>query len=245
MVVVSKAADNPLLIRESQARDSVQWLATMAMRELPPKYEGDKGWGETRKVWAGVHTRLDGFKIKTHRRYREQEHGRWVRYEIMLPPSGSPHAAKTTVHSVTRTQQELWHIESTSEVLMTFNARIQRWNYGVKWYSVTVSGKMRVRLRLGATIGFHADYLEVPPALVIDPRVDTAELKMASFEVERVSHIGGDAAEAWGEVMQELIVERFIEAQNDRIVAKLNHAIDKHRDDLRLSWPKLLGESLP
>ncbi|TWT81853.1 hypothetical protein CA13_33060 [Planctomycetes bacterium CA13] len=245
-VALSSPTDSaePLAISESQARDSVQWLATIAMREVPRKYQGDKDWGETKQVWAGVRTRLDGFKIKTHRRYRELEHGRWIQYEIQLPPVNSPTAAKTVVHAVTRSEEDRWKIASTTETPLTFTARIQRWNYGVKWYSVTVSGRLTVSLRLGSSIGFAADYLEVPPALVIDPKVETAELSLVRFEVDRVSHIGGDAAEAWGEVMQEVIVERFVNKQNVRIVSKLNKAIGKNRDDLRFSWSGFFSQVL-
>ncbi|TWU45399.1 hypothetical protein Q31b_05710 [Novipirellula aureliae] len=232
-------------ISEQQARESVQWLATTAMKYIPSVFKGDKDWGDTRRVWAGVKTRLDGFKLKTHRRYRELDHGRWIQYEIVLPKGSSPKSLFTTVHRVTRTEDAQtkdtrWRIDATTETPMHFTARVQRWNYGVKLYSVTVSGKMRVRLNLVSTIGFHVDYLQIPPVLVVDPNIENAKLKLVSFEVDRVSHVGGDMAEAWGEVMQEVIVERFVEKQNDNIVTKLNKAIDKHRDDLRFGWQNIV-----
>jgi hypothetical protein len=58
---------------------------------------------------------------------------------------------------------------------------------------------------------------------------------MESFEVERVSRIGGDVAEGWGEVVQEVIVETYLKQLNKRLVAKLNKAIDKERDDIKIS----------
>jgi hypothetical protein len=60
-------------------------------------------------------------------------------------------------------------------------------------------------------------------------------LSLEGFEVERVSRIGGDAAEQWGEVMQEILVERLVRKQNDKLVEKLNRAIDKERAELRFS----------
>jgi hypothetical protein len=85
------------------------------------------------------------------------------------------------------------------------------------------------------SVGFHANFGEIPPGLVIDPNVKTAILVMEHFEVDRVSKIGGDVAEQWGEVMEELLVERLIHRQNKKIVAQLNKSIDKERDDLELS----------
>ncbi len=235
------APQQSLAVSESQAKESMQWLATRAMQEVPPVYKGDKDWGDTKKVWAGVRAKFDGLKLKTHRRFKEVNHGRWIRYEIKLPEVNAPNAATTRINSATLNEQDRWRIDSITETPMQFTAKVERWNLGVKLYSVTVTGHLRVQLQLTSTIGLYLDYSEIPPAVVAEPIIEGAKLTLASFEIDRVSKIGGDAAEAWGEVMQEVIVQRFIENQNDRIVAKLNKAIEKHQDDLRFSWSMLLN----
>ena len=233
-------AQQTLSVSESQAKESMQWLATRAMQEVPPVYTGDKDWGDTKKVWAGVRAKFDGLKLKTHRRFKQVNHGRWIRYEIKLPEVNAPNAATTKINSATRNDQDYWRIDSTTETPMQFTAKVERWNLGVKLYSVTVTGRMKVQLQLTSTIGLYLDYSEIPPAVVANPIIVGAKLTLVSFEIDRVSKIGGDAAEAWGEIMQEVLIERFIENQNDRIVSKLNKAIEKHRDDLRFSWSMLL-----
>jgi hypothetical protein len=65
------------------------------------------------------------------------------------------------------------------------------------------------------------------------------------FEVERISKIGGDVAEGWGEVIQEILVERLVKKQNPRLVSKLNHWIEQERDDLRLSMADWLASWQP
>ncbi len=234
-------AQQIISVSESQAKDSMQWLATRAMQEVPAVYQGDKDWGDTKRIWAGVRAKFDGLKLKTHRRFKEVNHGRWIRYEIKLPDVNTPHAATTTIQSAKLTDDDRWQIGSITESTMHFMAKVEHWNFGIKLYSVTVTGHLRVQLQLTSTIGLYLDYTEVPPAVVAEPIVEGAKLTLASFEIDRVSKIGGDAAEAWGEVMQEVIVERFIESQNDRIVAKLNQAIEKKRDKLRFSWSMLLN----
>ena len=94
---------------------------------------------------------------------------------------------------------------------------------------------MRLSLRSTASIGFETDYSEIPPALVFDPTIRQAKVSLDSFEVDRVSKIGGDIAEGWGEVVQKVIVETYVDHLNKKLVHKLNRAIDKERDDLRLS----------
>ncbi len=227
-------------IDSAKALASVQWLAALAVRKAPRTYDGDKDWGKTKQLWAGVKIRRDGWKLKTNRRFREVEHGRWVRYEVTMPEPSSVNAPEVTVDrvmAVTDRQSAAprWKIESSIAAPMYFTARIQRWNFGVKVYSMTVSGHMRVRMTTTATVGFLPDYGEIPPGLVIDPRIEQAHLSLEQFEVDRVSRIGGEAAEQWGEMVEEIILDRFIEKQNDRIVAKLNKSIDKERDDLKFS----------
>ena len=118
---------------------------------------------------------------------------------------------------------------------MTFTARVERWNRGVQIYSISFKGKMRVRLDSTTSLAFHADYAEVPPAFVINPKVIKSELHLKEFEVDRVSKIGGDVAEEWGEMIEKVVREVFLAKQNEKLTGKLNKSIDKHRDDLRLS----------
>ncbi len=237
---IQEVLADSLSLNDKQAQSSVQWLASVALSKMPRTFDGDKDWGDTKKVWAGVDVKRDGWKLKTHRRYREVEHGRWIRYEVSLPAPEAGNAALVVIHAVestidAQTEQQRWRIDSSIVVPAKFTARIQRWNLGVRLFSVTVQGELQLRLSSSATMGFFADYSEVPPALVIDPRVDQAQLVLERFEVERVSHIGGDVAEQWGDMMEELLLERLVRKQNDELVAKLNRSIEKEREDLRFS----------
>ncbi|MCG8652879.1 MAG: hypothetical protein MI861_23770 [Pirellulales bacterium] len=246
LTLTGPGTSQAMVVSEDQAKKSIQWLADLALNKAPRTFDGDKHWGEQKKLWAGVRMDLDGFKLKTHRRWREVNHGRWLKYEVTLPPAAASNAALAEIRNVQSVQDEKtgqprWQIQSTVVAPMTFTARIQRWNLGVRLYSMTVTGRLQVRLNSTASVAFVADYTEVPPAFVIDPRIDQAHLVMEHFEVDRISHIGGDFAEEWGELLEDVIGERFLQKQNERLVAKLNKSIDKERDDLRLSMADWLA----
>ncbi len=247
-----KGHTSTLPISESQARASVQWLAELALRESPRTYSGDKDWGETKKVWAGVKLRREGLEIKTKRRFKELRHGRWIKYELTLPPPVTPDSNQSggttaKIHRVRRTgdlqpgvppesqTNTHWQIDASVRAPMEFNARIERWNRGVQWYSIGIKGKMQVRLDTSASLQFFADYAEVPPAFVIAPNITMAHLDLEEFEVDRVSKIGGDVAEEWGEIMEKVVRDVFLRKQNEKLARKLNQSIAKHDDDLRLS----------
>lgn len=230
----------PLVITTEQAQASVQALASWAVAGLPRVHEGERDWGETKKVWSGVKLRFDGLELKTHRRFREVRHGRWVRYQLRLPPVGSVPAVgqeglEIRIEAVQQLADGRWQIQSSVTAPIDFDARVERWNLGVQWYSVNVKGDLRVRLRTTATIGFYADYTEIPPALVIDPRIEAAELVLERFEVDRISKVGGDVAEELGDLLRDVIRERAIDQGSARLTSKLNAQIDRKRDRLRWS----------
>ncbi|SMP53750.1 hypothetical protein SAMN06265222_104147 [Neorhodopirellula lusitana] len=77
-------------LSSEQSRQSIQWLADQLVRHIPRTIDGDDDWGDTKAIWSGVKVRRDGWNIKTNRRHKDVNHGRWVRYQIDLPPIVSP-----------------------------------------------------------------------------------------------------------------------------------------------------------
>jgi len=220
------------------AAESVQWLADFAAARMPRIYEGDKGWGETKRVWAGVSVRRDGWRIRTHRKHRDVDHGRWVRYRLEFSPTRRPSLNVLSAEPVFADDHilETWRIKTEAIAEAKFAVRMQRHRLGVRMWSVSVDGIAKLRLRIVLTVAAKPDYSTLPPGIAIKPIVEKATIDLRRFEVERVSHLGGDAAELWGELAQETIVELLIDQQNKRLTRKLNRAIRKHRDDLRISW---------
>ncbi|WP_186775019.1 hypothetical protein [Allorhodopirellula solitaria] len=260
-----------------QTRQSVQWLAHELMMQVPPCIDGDDDWGETKKVWAGVKVHRDGWELKTHRRWRELRHGRWLRYEIELseqntaPASAGsdstaasvtvsdgnvatllqPYAASdvVTIHSVTAVTSDAglqsWRADATVATPARFAVRVERWNLGMKWYSIEISGKMNVSMRSTLTMGMSADFAEVPPAVELNVNVEKASLSVDRFEVERISKLGGDAAEEIGDLAENTIGKVWIRKENTRLVDRLNDAIADNRDSLRWSMADWLVQLAP
>ncbi len=225
--------------QETQAHRTVQAVMDLAITMLPHQYDGEKNWEDTKRIWAGVKVRREGLRISTHRRWRELRHGRQTKYQVSFP--GDPAAAKpvvATVHSVRPDRdaqgQAGWLIDCELATPLDFRARVERWNLGVQLYSVEISGHMRIRLTLSGRLTSYPDYSELPPAIVIDPTVTSAALHLDEVNVDRVSKIGGEVAETWGEIAEKITEEVFMDDINSKLHAKLNKSIDKKRD--RLKW---------
>ncbi len=243
-------------VTPQQVRTATQWLGDLAIRKMPRQIDGEKDWGKTKQVWSGVKMRMDGLRLKTHRRHRDVKHGRWIRYELntasMLPievakrSAGRPGEQPSLVIDRVMPDQsdagllvakspDQWKIQSTLILPMSYSARVQRWNLDVRLFSVTVTGSIRLKIQTTSTIGFVIDYAEIPPAMVLDPRVVRANVELEQFKVNRISNVGGEFAQAWGEIVEEVLVERLVEKQGDRLTRQLNRAIEKQRDELRFS----------
>lgn len=218
-----------------QAQQAMQWLADVGRRYIPPTFSGDDDWGNRKRLWSGVHIKRDGWELRTHRKYREVRHGRWVKYDLTLPGDFQAQPNPIQVTSVEPAEDARWRLATTVTAPLSFEIRIERWNLGVQWYSISVQGDMRVRLDCVSTVGLAADYREVPPALELQPKIESARMVLEHFEVERISKVGGDVAEETGEVIEKILREKWLDRENERLSTRLNEAIEKRRDRLRFS----------
>ena len=224
-----------------QARAAVQSLVDYAVTQLPRHYDGKKNWEETKRIWAGVKFRRDGLRVSTKRRWREVRHGLQSHYRVQFPGDPkSPSPLYANVRSVewfAGDEQTIpaWIIETGLASPLDFSARVERWNRGVRFYSVEITGHMNIRLDLQGRFASFLDYSEIPPALVIDPSVTDAAFHLDALHVDRISKIGGEVAEQWGELVEKIIREILIDDINNKLRVKMNKAIDKKRDDLRFS----------
>ena len=226
--------------RASNAEASIRYLTGLLLPHVPSRFDGDKHWGDTKRVWSGVDVRLDGLKLRTHRRHKDVPHGMWIKYAVDLVDAPLSLRRNVAIDDVVRippgaNRMEAYRIDLRIETPMRFEVRRQNHRRGIRLSSVTVTGRASVAARAEIELSIYPDYATVPPAMVIDPRVETAAIDLTDFEVDRISHLGGDLAEAWGDAARAILIDRWIDKQNDRLVDKLNQAIDKNRSDLRLS----------
>lgn len=232
---------------QSSPLESVRYAAARLLDHIPSTFEGDKHWGETKRVFNGVEMKFRDGRLRTHRRWKEVNHGRWINYKINLPDDGLRLNQTVHIDRAIAAVPPLYGYEMAMriETPIKFEVRIQRHVRGVKLSSVTVEGRAGVQLHATVLVDTFSDITEIPPAVVIDPKILTAELKLERFEVDRISHVGGDVAEAWGEIAQVTLVENAIERQNEKLVDRLNTAIDKNRGDLRFSTRDFIRRVIP
>jgi hypothetical protein len=158
------------------------------------------------------------------------------------PLAKSPLEIRSVVPSTTPAGNAGWLVDAVVKTPAKFHTRLERWNLGLQAFSISVDGTMDVNLECQFVIGMSADYSEVPPAIQLDVHVEQANVRMDRFNVERISKLGGDAAEELGNLAEDTLIRLWLKKENARLADRLNDAIAKHQSDLRWSMMQWLGQ---
>ena len=218
-----------------EAKAAIQWAVYLVQANLPSQYERKHRWGETKRIYAGIDIDNDGLKIKTHRRYRNVRHGKWLKYTIAVRDPNDPRCLDINVVAAEMTTDGRLKLDLRIDTQLNVQARQERWNYGLQLYSVSTEASAKVRMSLSASIGFAFDYGQVPPDIVLDPLVEKADVQIIDLEVDQISKLGSDIAEELGDIAERLLRDEYLPRQRDKLAQKLNAQIDRRRDKLRLS----------
>ncbi len=227
-----------------EAKAMVQWAVYLIQANLPPRYDGKKHWGDTKRLYTGIDIDNDGLKLKTHRRYRDVRHGKWLKYTIDLKDPNDPKYLNIEVAKAELTSDGRLRMELQIDTKVDLDARQERWNYGLQLYSISTQATAKLRMALTASIGFKFDYTRIPPDVLFDPVVEKAGIEIVDLEVDRISKLGSDIAEEIGDVAERVLRDEYLPKQRDKLVDKLNRQIDRRRDKLRISASDWLASRL-
>lgn len=233
LIVADAAVDAMATMPAPASAQLLQVIASLVRENIPEHYQNDKDWNRTKKKYAGIKLRRDGWRIDTKRRWKEVRHGRWRRYRIDL--INPDERLEVRLSDFRWLAENRFHVRLTIVADMDLFARQARWNYDVQLYSIHVDAHARIQMQVDTTVGFHFDHSVLPPALVVAPVVERAQLELQRFEVDRISHIHGDLAKELGNAAEGLIRREIIDRQSAKLAERMNHQIQRHSDDLRIS----------
>ena len=226
------ASANPPTLTAAQSRESVQWLVDHLVRQVPARIEGDKDWGRTKSIWAGLHVERDGWRIKTHRRKKDVDHGRWIRY-VVEPRLSAERGGRVEVLSVLpKPDAAGYMIDLIATATAKFEIRIQRHHLGSHLWSWSIVGHADLQLLARVSVGSHLVVDRFPPALAIDVAASEAMVTLGDLRIDRISKLGGDAADGIGEVAEEVLQKVWLPRENERLVERINAAVARHAEDL-------------
>jgi hypothetical protein len=116
--------------------------------------------------------------------------------------------------------------------------RTRIYQQGIHLATLTAEGQSTVYVRLDCQVGVRVEPGTPLPALMIDPVVHRAEMRLLDFKLTRISQADGPVVRELGRGLKRLLEE---ELEPRKLTAKLNRAVAKKRDRLRLSGQDLLA----
>ncbi len=207
-------------------------LTRLVLKEMPHQYERNKGWGAQDERWDGIKWDHDGWEIKTHSRRKLVNHGTWRKYSASL--ADPKHQFDVTVTNIHQTANERMGFQVNFMTKLNLFARQAEWVKGVQLYSLSAEGHATVRLTVDIEMAIALDPTRIPPDLIFLPTSTAADLIVDDFRIDRISKLGGEFAIQVTRLARKELDDEIAEKELE-LVTKINKAIDKNADDLRVS----------
>ena len=221
------------------ADPSINRLITqMVLKHMPHSYVRDKDWGKQSERWDGIKWETDGWRIKTKRRKKKDNHGTWRKYSASLVDPKNGFDVRMTNIRKNKDQQLAFRLTFTTRIKL--DARQSEWVKGVQMYSLSAEGKASVRLAVDMVLGITMDPARFPPDLIFEPRATAADIIVNDFRIDRVSKLGGEFAIQVTRLARRELDKEIAEKEVE-LVKKINKEINKEKDKLRLSLSEAIS----
>lgn len=233
VAAISQRPSTENKLKAMDASDDVNRIVThLVLDSMPHEYIEDKDWGGTTERWNGVSVQRDGLRIKTHRKKKTVNHGTWKKYSASLV---DPYQSfKIQVTNLRELSDQKFGFDLNCQSKLQIDARQSKWVKGVQLYSLSASGTAQVNLALAIEVGVQTEATQLPPDLVIRPKVIDVDISVEDFRIDRVSKAGGEIARQVTRAARSAI-EKKLESEAPKLANKINRQIQKKQDKLRFS----------
>jgi hypothetical protein len=216
-------------------------LRTLMLQFIPsPLYEDTKNWGMQKEV-ERIHWMGQGLKVHPEKVRELKNDGTWKKVIVQTPM-----LAETLVCEVRNlAQPESGRL--TFSLFLAFDIDFdfdkQKWKNGLRLWSGSVRGRMKVQLTLNCEVQSRLELADKRlPDMVFRLRVLGSDIHYDKLVVTHVPGIGGDMAQVLGDAIH-TAVKQLKPSLERKLLEKGNAAIVKAADskEVRISLTKLLG----
>lgn len=214
------------------AQQATRWIVWLAHHHLPRQYENTKHWGQQKTVLDGWDFRSEGLKLETKRRWKEVNHGNWTRYQLQIrEPKENFQIAISDIKTLASGKVQF---AANIKAPLDLQGRLSVWQYDVQVVSLNADAEADVEVDMICQVAVRLHPLTFPPDILLEPEVVSAEMKLNYFRLNRLSQVGGPLAKRLGEGL-EIFLREKVKQEGSELPRKINRAIDKRRDRLRIS----------
>lgn len=221
----------PMPIDADERQEMSTWVKWLVLKNMPPDYVDERKWNRQKEVVTGLHVRMDGMRLDTKRKRKMVNHGTWSRFVIeFIDPKNA------LIVDITKMEfgPGKVTVQCRVETPLKLFGRLSQWQRDVQLYSFSVDGRARVEMVMDAVVNIQVNPLRFPPDVEFLPAVTSSQVRLKEFEIDRVSRVGGDAAELLGKAIRKTL-EKKVAEYDQKVVEKMNKQIAKQKDKLKLN----------
>src|SRR5262245_30808768 len=112
-----------------------EWITDVVRQQLPEEYDKRKNWGHTVRAFDGVSIKVEDGKIKTHRKYKQKNDGKWQHYRVRLKNPEDKFDVR--VANIRQLADGRVGLEITVLASLEVFGRESLWEHGVQFYSIS------------------------------------------------------------------------------------------------------------
>jgi hypothetical protein len=228
----AEVAGSPIAFDESLQ----QYLTRLVLEEMPREYENTKKWQGSKRVMSGLDVELEGLKLETRRQWKEVNHGTWSRYRLQLIEPENEFDLR--LENLRDLGDNRAAFDLVGVARLDCHGRLARWQRGVQLMNVYADADAKVRLTAHVEVKMGLDPRTLPPDILLDPVVTSADLRLEEFKLQRISKADGPVVKQLGEVVEEGIQE-YLAENRQKLVDAMNAQIGRKRERLRIPVSKL------
>lgn len=225
------------IVPEDSSIAPEELLAGWIAGAIPTRYEKKDDWGKTTRITVGLETRRRGLRLRIRKKEKDVPHGIWKSYRVAL--RDAPHVPRVVVEKLRAVAPGRAAATIRVSAPLDAWARTRIYQRGVHLGTYTAEGNARVNVRLECELGVKLDTSMGWPALILDPIIRTARVDLHEFRLRRVSNADGPLVRELGHAVKHVIED---ELEPHKLTRKLNRAIEKKRDRLRLDVTNLVAD---
>lgn len=232
-VGISRGGEPALPGLDAGTRDALsQTVRGILVECLPEKIEVRDDWGETKSRFSGLTWKLDGLKLEVDKREKEFKHGLWKQAEIV--PLDPEKNLRFQIVSAVSTAPQKFAFQLLVAAPIHVTARIEHWQRGVKLMNVKTEADATVEMRLDGEVAYQFQTVDARTYWALTPRVKTVDLKLTTFDWQRINRLGGVVVHELGDMLAGPIAKQ-LDRQEPKAAEKLNAAIAKKQDKFRIA----------
>ncbi len=220
--------------------EEMQQLVLRLLRDnVPREFASEKKWNRTKRMTV-IRLRDERGRLRPGPREKDMRHGQWSKYKAQL--INPDQELDVRIVHVRGGDQGPVKVRVVATGKINAVARVANWRRGVQLYSFAANADAKLRITLDMETQLVLDPSHLPPDVLIKAEATDAKIEVLDFELNSLSDLHGKLAEGLGELVQKYI-EDEVEEKNEKLVRKINEAIEKKQDRLRLSLANLLNSA--